>query len=274
MGVPLFLCPVAIRESRGRIIFGPRPSGTSICPFPFRFVPTGGKVPTDGSGIIVDSADELLVLLAAETDYDAYSSTYTSNTNGLASTICNRLEAVANKGWEAIYADHLADYKPYFDRVVLDLQGSANSYDATYCDLTLEKLTAGGHVAAKSNAELFGLMTLKGMRYSRNSYSYFAISPNGAFDGANEPYFDNSYSSAILIELVNAQPADFVIGSGDEEEEDDDFEEESWEESTGIETVEKATKAETPVYDLMGRRVTVLVKGKIYIKNGKKFIAK
>ena len=158
-----------------------------------------------------------------------------------------------------------------------DNKGYANSYDATYCDLTLEKLTIGGQVAAKSNADLFGLMTLKGMRYSRNSYSYFAIAPNGAFDGANEPYFDNSYSSAILIEPVEAQAVDFVIGNGDDDDDDDDdddFEEERWEETTGIGTVEKVMKEDAPVYDLMGRRVTELVKGKIYIKNGKKFFAK
>ena len=155
-----------------------------------------------------------------------------------------------------------------------DNKGYANSYDATYCDLSIEKLKKGGHVSVKSNADLFGLMTIKGMRYSRNSHSYFAISPNGSFDGANEPYFDGSYSSAIMIETANtkAVKVNFGLNNGDEEEEEENG---LWGETTGVEDTAVAQEVKNaPVYDLMGRRVTVLVKGKIYIQNGRKFIAR
>jgi uncharacterized protein YjdB len=44
-------------------------------------------------------------------------------------------------------------------------------------------------------------------------------------------------------------------------------------ENTVIESVE-ASVSEKPVYNMMGRKVTVLEKGRLYIRNGKKFIAK
>ena len=44
-------------------------------------------------------------------------------------------------------------------------------------------------------------------------------------------------------------------------------------ENTAIESVE-ASVSEKPVYNMMGRKVTVLEKGRLYIRNGKKFIAK
>ena len=157
-----------------------------------------------------------------------------------------------------------------------DNKGFANSYDATYCDLTVEKLKVGGHVSAKSNADLFGLMTIKGQRYSRDSHSYFAIAPNGSFDGANDPYFDGSYSSAIMIEATDAKAVSVDFGLNDDEDDDDDDEEEGlWGESTGVDkAIVNQNVKEAPVYDLMGRRVIVLEKGKIYIKNGKKFMVR
>lgn len=44
-------------------------------------------------------------------------------------------------------------------------------------------------------------------------------------------------------------------------------------ENTSIESVE-ASVSDNPVYNMMGRKVTVLEKGRLYIRNGKKFIAK
>ena len=41
----------------------------------------------------------------------------------------------------------------------------------------------------------------------------------------------------------------------------------------GIETISAGT-LDAPVYDLMGNKVKVLTKGRVYIQNGKKFVVK
>ena len=92
-----------------------------------RVVPDGGTMTTDSEGIKVEGANSVLVLLAAGTDFDAYSSTYISNTSALATTMKSRVDAAAEKGWDALLASHKADYESYFGRCDLSLEGAENS---------------------------------------------------------------------------------------------------------------------------------------------------
>ena len=141
-----------------------------------------------------------------------------------------------------------------------DNKGYTSSYNSTYCDLIVEKLTNGGYVTTNSNAELFGLMGIRGMRYSRNEYSYFTIkSSDGTFDASVTPYFNDSYSSAFYIVDTNAvEMASEFDGP------------------TSIENNVTADRVinDDAIYDITGRKVTETRPGKIYIKNGKKFLAK
>ena len=45
-------------------------------------------------------------------------------------------------------------------------------------------------------------------------------------------------------------------------------------ETTGLTNLNVATEKASPVFDLSGRRVTNVLKGGLYIQNGKKFIVK
>lgn len=91
-----------------------------------KVVPTGGSMTTSSSGITVSGADEVLIILAGGTDYEPTSDTYVSNTSSLASTIKSRVDAAVTKGWASLYADHLADYQTYFNRMSLVFSGSEN----------------------------------------------------------------------------------------------------------------------------------------------------
>ncbi len=136
-------------------------------------------------------------------------------------------------------------------------KGYVTSYNSTYCDLVVEKLTADGNVSASSDAELFGLVAIKGWRYSRSEYGYFTL--NGAtFDASADPYYNSTYSSAFLIEDTGAAAKARTRDTED---------------TTSIENTEVPTTAQpTGIYDLMGRRVTEMQKGRIYIVDGKKIV--
>ena len=154
-----------------------------------------------------------------------------------------------------------------------DNKGYLDSYESTYCDLVIEKLKKGGHVSAQSNADLFGMVAIKGMRYSRNEYGYFVITTNGTFDAGQTPYYDDSFSSAFMIEEVAATPANLYRGAIAVKAVEPEVEDMGG--VTAVESVVAPVEDKTaPVYDMMGRRVTDLVKGRIYIKNGKKFMAR
>lgn len=56
----------------------------------FKVVPTGGTMTTTSDGIEVRDADEVLLIIAGATDFDAYSSTYISNTAVLGGSVFGR----------------------------------------------------------------------------------------------------------------------------------------------------------------------------------------
>ncbi len=91
-----------------------------------KVVPTGGTIETTDEGVTVTGADEVLLLLAGGTDYDAYASTYISNTAALSSTIEARLNDAEKKGWSELLAEHVADHQKYFSRVDFQLDGTKN----------------------------------------------------------------------------------------------------------------------------------------------------
>ena len=92
-----------------------------------KVVPVGGKLSTTDEGIEVEGADEVLVVLAGGTDYDISSPTYIAGTSSLASDIEARAAAAAEKGWQALYDEHLTDYQNYFGRLDFQLDGTSNT---------------------------------------------------------------------------------------------------------------------------------------------------
>lgn len=92
-------------------------------------IPTGGTMTTTPDGIKVEGADEILVILAGGTDFDAYTPSYTTGESltALSDRIGKRSEAAAAKGWDKLHADHVSDYSEYFGRVNLSLGGAANN---------------------------------------------------------------------------------------------------------------------------------------------------
>ncbi|MCD8386992.1 MAG: DUF5013 domain-containing protein [Bacteroidales bacterium] len=92
-----------------------------------KVVPTGGTMVTNSDNIEVRDADEVLIILGGATNFDQHSATYVSDADQMRQAVTERVEAAAQKGWNAIYADHLEDYSELFDRVDLDIAGSANN---------------------------------------------------------------------------------------------------------------------------------------------------
>lgn len=82
---------------------------------------------SEKTGLSVQNADEVTIILKAGTDYDPLSPTYVSGTDVFAENIQNRVETVAEKSWESIYDAHVADFSNFFNRVKLRLTQEDNS---------------------------------------------------------------------------------------------------------------------------------------------------
>ncbi len=87
----------------------------------------GGNITSDADGIVITEADEIVVVLAGATDFDAYSPTYISDTEKLTDKVKNRIENASAKGWNTLYNAHIADYRPIFERMTFTLEGAENT---------------------------------------------------------------------------------------------------------------------------------------------------
>ena len=79
-----------------------------------KVVNRGGTVRTIGSSIIVEGADEALIIVTADTDY--------RETNPAESAV-KRAEETAKYTWEELLLEHEKDYQSLFDRVKLEIEG-------------------------------------------------------------------------------------------------------------------------------------------------------
>ena len=93
-----------------------------------KVVAKGGYTSTGAEGITVEEADEVLLVLMGSTDFVGNDA---SHVNGRAPYLADDnkaiVDAVAKKGWDAVYADHVADHQSYFNRVTFELEGVENN---------------------------------------------------------------------------------------------------------------------------------------------------
>ena len=77
--------------------------------------------------------------------------------------------------------------------------------------LTFAKIANGGSVSANNNEQLFGLLSWNSLRGHKDSgeelTGYMVIKTSDAtYDGAGAPFFNDNFSSAILLEEYSNQP--------------------------------------------------------------------
>ena len=91
-----------------------------------KIIPTGGSMTATGDAIKVTGANEILLLMAAGTNYklcmdDSFD--YFTGGDPL-SAVSGRISAAASKGYAALKQRHIADYSELFGRVNLNLCGA------------------------------------------------------------------------------------------------------------------------------------------------------
>lgn len=89
-------------------------------------VPSGGTVATTDSCITVSGADSLLIVLAGATNFDQHAPDYLGDAEAMRLLVDRRASDASAKGWDALLATHLADYRPIYDRMRLTLDGAEN----------------------------------------------------------------------------------------------------------------------------------------------------
>ncbi len=86
-----------------------------------------GTVTTTEEGVTVSGTRNVMVVIAGATDFDPYSTTYTSGTDKLTTNLRNRVNTAAAKSYNDLYSSHLNDFQNYWNRMSLDLNGTTNT---------------------------------------------------------------------------------------------------------------------------------------------------
>lgn len=171
-----------------------------------KVIPTGGEMATTAKGITVTGADEVLVLLAGSTDFDAYSSTYVSNTAQLAATVQARINDASAKSWDEIYSAHLADYQGYFSRCGFQLEGAENTMPTDDLVKEYAKRTTGTEPYALMLEQLYFAYG----RYLEISSSRGVDLPSnlqGIWNNSSEPAWNADIHSNVNVQM-NYWPAE------------------------------------------------------------------
>ena len=97
-----------------------------------------------------------------------------------------------------------------------DTDGLQESKD-DMTDITFAKMQNSGNVAANDNEQIFGLLTWYGKRgydtgKSEECYGYMVLKADGSnYDGASAPYWNDNFSSGLLVEQVAEPSAQYRI---------------------------------------------------------------
>lgn len=160
----------------------------------------GGQVTTTDRGIVVEGADAVTLVLAATTDFDAYSPTFTSGTEGLPARVAKCCRKAAAKGWKALRADHVKDYRGLNDRLAFELAGAENTMPTDRLVDSYAKRTTGCEPFALMLEELY-------FHYGR----YLAIAGSrgialptnlaGIWNNTSEPAWNGDIHANINVQM-------------------------------------------------------------------------
>lgn len=159
----------------------------------------GGTVRTEDGRLIVSGADAVTVVLAAATDFDLSSPTYTcGDERGLHARVSARVERASALAYKRLRARHVEDYSRLFGRVELEL---ADTVPAMTTDELLRN--------HKYNNYLDMLCFQYGRYLMISSARGGAVPSNlqGLWNNVNNPPWECDYHSNINIQM-NYWPAE------------------------------------------------------------------
>ena len=165
-------------------------------------VPEGGEVTADGDTLTVSDADAVTVYVSADTDYkNEYPAYRTGETaEELHAKVTGTVDAAAEKGFDAVKSDHIADYSSLFGRVELDL-GQTVSDKPT--DELLAAYNAGTATAAEQR-QLEVILFQYG-RYltlgSSRENSELPSNLQGVWNNKNNPSWSSDYHMNVNLQM-------------------------------------------------------------------------
>lgn len=159
---------------------------------------TDGTVETAGKRIAIRGASEVVLLLSAATSFNGYDRCPDSAGKDQHALAHGHLERAAGRGYAALRAAHVADFRRLFDRVSLSINPSAPDRSAIPTDRRLAEHTAGAQDAALEALYVqFGRYLL--MSSSRNRGAPANL--QGIWNASLRPSWSSNYTTNINVQM-------------------------------------------------------------------------
>jgi alpha-L-fucosidase 2 len=168
-----------------------------------RVIAQGGSVVVAGDSIQVKGASDVLVLLAAGTDYLFDGSKKYRSGEDPSARVLSQLDAAATKSFETLKEEHLKDFQPLFDRVALNLGKSSEAQRAL--PTNLRKVEATKTVDPELEALLFQYGRY--LLISSSRPGHLPANLQGIWNASNEPAWNCDYHANINLQM-NYWPAE------------------------------------------------------------------
>ncbi len=165
----------------------------------------GGTLQVDTSGITIQNATEVILLLSAATSFNGFDKCPVSQGKDEVAIAKKYLQAASVKSFNQLLAGHLADFHHYFNRVSLFLKDDKNSSNA---HLPTNKRLAA-YSSGESNPSLEALYFQYG-RYLLISSSRPGGPPanlQGIWNNSVRPPWSSNYTTNINVQM-NYWPAE------------------------------------------------------------------
>ena len=150
----------------------------------FKVVNKGGELIDAKDSIMVEHADEVYIYLTASTDYSNKYPTFRTGVNPSAA-VNQRIENAVSKGFDALYEEHLADYKALFDRVTLKINEDTD--DIIPCDKLIREYKENGSRSIANRLETLYFQFGRYMLISSSRAGSLPANLQGVWNESNCP---------------------------------------------------------------------------------------
>ena len=157
----------------------------------------GGSVSAQDGKIVFKDVDSLTVLLAADTDY------LNQRDKGWRGAhpherLSRQIDQAASKTYEALRDEHVQDYRGLFDRVSLDVGGTAAAVRALPTDKRLDAYKQGG---ADPDLEELLFQYARYLMISSSRPGALPANLQGLWNQSNNPPWRSDYHSDVNVQM-------------------------------------------------------------------------
>ena len=167
-----------------------------------KVVNEGGSVTEDGASLQVRDASSITVYVSAATDYKNIYKTYRTGETSeeLHARVAEDVDAAAQKGYDAVKRDHIADYRELFSRMTLDLGAEVSDKPTNDLLAAYKENTASEAERRQLETMLFQYGRYLTIASSREN-SQLPSNLQGVWNDSNSPQWASDYHLNVNLQM-------------------------------------------------------------------------